>query len=265
MPENIPAILALDFDGVICDGLIEYFQTAWRAYCKIWTPADETPPNELAPRFYRLRPVVETGWEMPVLLRVLLLGVSDDEVLQDWVAIAQRQIAEERLNPADLAAAVDGTRDDWIASNLDMWLVQHRFYPGILERLQQIMESPVHLVIITTKEGRFVRQLLQQQGIQLSEQQIFGKEVQKPKYLTLLELIKQFNTNSDKAAQVWFIEDRLKTLRSVEEQAGLEGVRLFLADWGYNTTTERESVRHDPRVHLLSLTEFTQDFSAWLH
>jgi len=28
MIANVPQILALDFDGVICDGLIEYFQTA---------------------------------------------------------------------------------------------------------------------------------------------------------------------------------------------------------------------------------------------
>ena len=32
-----PQILASDFDGVICDGLIEYFASTERAYQKIWT------------------------------------------------------------------------------------------------------------------------------------------------------------------------------------------------------------------------------------
>jgi 3-deoxy-D-manno-octulosonate 8-phosphate phosphatase KdsC-like HAD superfamily phosphatase len=29
---SAPQTLALDFDGVLCDGLLEYFETAWRAY-----------------------------------------------------------------------------------------------------------------------------------------------------------------------------------------------------------------------------------------
>ncbi|TAF20763.1 MAG: HAD family hydrolase, partial [Nostocales cyanobacterium] len=43
MTANSPTILALDFDGVICDGLIEYFEVAWRTYCQIWSSAKDTP------------------------------------------------------------------------------------------------------------------------------------------------------------------------------------------------------------------------------
>ena len=50
-----PDILALDFDGVVCDGLIEYFQTAWRAYCELFHPESAEPPEGLAERFYPLR------------------------------------------------------------------------------------------------------------------------------------------------------------------------------------------------------------------
>ncbi|XTZ20952.1 MAG: HAD family hydrolase, partial [cyanobacterium endosymbiont of Rhopalodia fuxianensis] len=37
-----PQILALDFDGVICNGLLEYFQTTKSTYTQIWTehPSD---------------------------------------------------------------------------------------------------------------------------------------------------------------------------------------------------------------------------------
>gem|GEM_PF-4100580 len=30
MTIKTPTLIALDFDGVLCNGLIEYFQTAWR-------------------------------------------------------------------------------------------------------------------------------------------------------------------------------------------------------------------------------------------
>jgi len=50
-------ILALDFDGVICDGLIEYFKPLG-TYCQIWKPSLPTPPADLAASFYQLRPVM---------------------------------------------------------------------------------------------------------------------------------------------------------------------------------------------------------------
>ncbi|NET61482.1 MAG: HAD family hydrolase, partial [Symploca sp. SIO2E6] len=66
-------IIALDFDGVLCDGLLEYFQASWYTYCQVWNPDSQKPPEDLAQKFYPLRPVIETGWEMPVLVRALIL------------------------------------------------------------------------------------------------------------------------------------------------------------------------------------------------
>ena len=62
---------------------------------------------------------------------------------------------------------------------------------------------------------------------------------------------------------IWLVEDRLKTLLTVRKQPDLKEVELFLADWGYNTSTERESVAQHPPIHLLSKTVFCQDFYAW--
>jgi hypothetical protein len=277
MPVLAPTILALDFDGVLCDGLLEYFQTSWRTYCQIWKPNSHNPPDELAPRFYRLRPVVEVGWEMPVLLRALVLGVSEEKILQDWPVVV-REIAEtEQLDAADIGKRVDTVRDEWIATDLEGWLGLHRFYPGVIERLHQIisaietapLESPTQLFIVTTKEGRFVKQLLQQQGIQLSEENIIGKEIKRPKYQTLRQLIEAKNAIASGAANpgnevtLWFVEDRLQTLQLVQQQADLDDVKLYLADWGYNTETHREFARHDSRIRLLSLSVFVQDFSVW--
>ena len=72
MTIKTPTLIALDFDGVLCNGLIEYFQTAWRTYSQIWQLSDEVQSNDLVEKFYRLRPVIEIGWEMPVLIRALI-------------------------------------------------------------------------------------------------------------------------------------------------------------------------------------------------
>ncbi len=268
MPACAPIILALDFDGVLCDGLLEYFQTAWRTYCQIWKPDSQTPPDDLAPHFYQLRPVVEIGWEMPVLLRALVLGISTEKIMQDWSKIAQSLIETEKLDAVDIGNKLDTVRDEWIATDLDGWLRLHRFYPGVIEQMSRTLStaqsSPsktlTQLFIVTTKEGRFVKQLMQQQGVHLSQERIIGKECKYPKHQTLRRLLEECPTEG---ATLWFVEDRLKTLQSVQQQPDLNEVKLYLADWGYNTAAQRESARHTSRIKLLSLAEFVQDFSAW--
>ncbi len=254
-----PTVLALDFDGVLCDGLKEYFITAWNAYCNLWQPTSLTPPPGLAESFYRLRPVVETGWEMPIVIRAVLQGVTEAEILDHWAAIAQQIVAAENMTPPALVAQVDGTRDAWIARDVESWLAEHRFYPGVGDRLQQILQSEVQVAIISTKEGRFIRQLLEQQGIDLTDLQIYGKEVQRSKGDILLELMLVFDEN----AQFWFVEDRLKTLQGIQKRPELAAVQLFLADWGYNTERERAAATADPAIQVISLEQFAHDFAHW--
>jgi len=260
MTNNFPTILALDFDGVICDGLIEYFQTAWRTYCQIWKPAKTVPDSDLALSFYRVRPAIETGWEMPLLIRALLTGITEEQILLDWPNIVPQLLTENGLKAASVGAMLDGLRDHWIAEDLAGWLSLHRFYPGVAESLQNLQGRGVKIAIVTTKEGRFVRELLQLAGVTMPSELIFGKEYNKPKH----QILREFMTAAGNNSTIWFVEDRLKTLLSVKQQPDLSEVRLFLADWGYNTLAERESVAQNPPVQLLSLSQFSADFTDWL-
>lgn len=252
-----PQTLALDFDGVLCDGLLEYFQSTWQVYRQVWAASTAQSPPDLAPSFYRLRPVIETGWEMPVLLRAILKGFSEAEILKSWPTVRDRIIAEEDLSPKNLALKVDTVRDQWIAADLAGWLSLHRFYEGVIPRLRQLLQTPIEIFVVTTKEGRFVEQLLSLEQISLARERILGKECRRPK-LETIRLLKQ-----QMASPVWFVEDRLPALRSIETAAELDDVGLFLADWGYNTAGDRALARQDPRIHLLSLAQFRQDFSVW--
>lgn len=260
MIETTPTLLALDFDGVLCNGLMEYFQTAWRVYRKIWSHPETVPPEGLAEQFYRLRPVVETGWEMPVVIKAVLSGVSEAEILTNWVAIAPTFAQASGLSPTEIGNQVDQTRDAWIANDLESWLALHHFYPGVIERLHQLL--PLHPVIITTKEERFVVQLLQQKGIDFPQPQLFGKSLKQPKSQTLRVLMQELSQKIGDPV-IWFVEDRLKTLQALSLQPDLDNVRLFLGDWGYNTALDRETACLDPKIHLLSLPAFTTEFSEW--
>ena len=257
----LPQILASDFDGVICNGLIEYFASTEKAYQKIWQQEKLTNSDNFAEDFYRLRPVIETGWEMPVLLRALVLKYQPDRILNNWRDIRDKIVEQEQLDKKRCSQALDTARDNWIKNDLAGWLKLHRFYPGVLDRLKQVIDSNVQFYIVTTKEGRFVKQLLKQQGIELNETQIIGKESQRPKYETL-RIIRDRAPESN--PNIWFIEDRLQALKQVQQQPDLQDVKLFLADWGYNTEPDKNFAKSDSDLNLISLDKFSRDFSLWL-
>jgi phosphoglycolate phosphatase-like HAD superfamily hydrolase len=255
---SAPAVLALDFDGVVCDGMREYFQSSWRAYRRLRASAPEQPPPGVFERFARLRPLVESGWEMPLLVHAAVSGADEAALLADWRPEAW--LADLGHPREAIAAALDRVRDEWIAGNEADWLDHHRFYPGVIDRLRGLAGSATRVAIVTTKEGRFARTLLARAGVELPAADVLGKEVRRPKRETLRALIAR---ESIGPGALWFVEDRLETLRAVAGTPELDGAGLFLAAWGYNTPGERDAALRDERIALLALERFGGDFAAW--
>ena len=111
---NAARILALDFDGTICDGMAEYWQTAWRTYTQVWQLDRIEPSAGMAEKFRELRPLIEVGWEMPVLIRAIGLGISTERMQSSWQRIRDRIIADSRLSGVKVSQELDKVRDNWI-------------------------------------------------------------------------------------------------------------------------------------------------------
>ena len=107
--------------------------------------------------------------------------------------------------------------------------------------------------------NKSLNQTIPAQGVELPAGRVLGKEARRPKRATLRELV----AGGD-AARMWFVEDRLATLRDVTAEPALAGASLFLAAWGYNTPKDREAAGRDGRIVLLALDRFAADFPAWL-
>jgi phosphoglycolate phosphatase-like HAD superfamily hydrolase len=262
-----PTLLALDFDGVVCDGRPEYFETAWQAYVAAWPqPRISSRPAALAERFSALRPLIESGWEMPLIIHALLAGV-DDKALHDrhgWLEAAPALMQAGGVTAEALGRALNKVRDDWFARDAADWLSYHRFYPGIAETMLALLDGPTHVVIVTTKAERFVRMLLTGRDPRLAAVSVIGREPGKPvpKPDILRRLADSHDLGPD-AAGVWFVEDMLETLETTARRADLAGARLFLCDWGYNTPADRAHVAGGGRITLLPLARFTTPLDGW--
>jgi phosphoglycolate phosphatase-like HAD superfamily hydrolase len=246
-PPVTRSILALDFDGVICDGMKEYFSSSWAVYCQIWS-GQGAALEGLFEQFAILRPAIEHGWEMPLLVWALMQGQQISP--ESWPDLVPELLVSSGCQPAQIAAVMDEVRDRAIKTDLAGWLDLQRCYPGTVDRLNSL-PADIYPVIITTKDGRFTRQLLESQGIHLPADAIYGKEMRQSKADTLRRLLPT-------ADRIWFVEDRLPTLYSIVSQSDLADIELFLANWGYNTFAERVTANQDPTMTLLSLDIFNQ-------
>ncbi|MEN9206704.1 MAG: hypothetical protein Q6L50_05785 [Gloeomargarita sp. GMQP_bins_120] len=251
-------LLALDFDGVLCDGLAEYFAVSAAVYCQ-WCPEVGCQGRLASFReaFYRLRPVVTHGWEMPLLLHALVQGEDPQTLATDWPQVQQRLLRETGWSPQELGQAVDVTRDAWIAQDEQGWLALHSFYPGVAAQVQRwLTQAPFVPVIVTTKQERFVQALWQSVGITWPEKWLYGKSAGEPKTTTLQRLRQQ-------APVLGLVEDRLETLLAVQQTPALQDVPLFLATWGYTTPAQMATARQHG-IQLLTLAEFGDPTLPWL-
>ena len=258
-------MLALDFDGVLCDGRREYFEAARRAYREAWPGAREVTAAAAA-AFFAYRPLVESGWEMPVLLHAVASGEPASALVDRaaWLATARRLLAAAGLAADTLGHALNRVRDAWFAREPEDWVRHNAFYPGIAARLLAALEAGTPVAVVTTKAERFARALLAAAHPRLGALPVVGREPGRtvPKAETLARLAVA-HALQPSAQGLWFVEDLLETLEAVHATPAVAGARLFLADWGYNTLEQRASVGWNPNVRLLSLAGWASPFAAW--
>jgi hypothetical protein len=229
----------------------------------IW-PSETVPGEDLYPAFRALRPVIMTGWEMPLLLRAIVQGCPQATLLRGWEAIRDELVNVGPLRGPELVSALAHTLDEvrrtWIADDPRDWLERNVPYCS-LEEVRRLVKEPERAVLVTTKEGEFARQILDHWGVYLAD--IQGKEAGTHKCENLRALIADYSVAHALRPRLWFVEDRLETLQHVTTHDDLADVGLFLASWGYNTPETRKSVQGDGRIRLLELEQFRHGLAAW--
>ncbi len=216
-------LLVFDFDGVLVDGMPEYWWAA-RGAALALAPA-LTLPGEAPEAFSRLRPLIHQGWEM--VLVAAELGRQDLDgpaLLGDYEPWIRQALVRWGWSPLLLQQTLESFRADGIATDRQAWLARHRFYPGVQERLRALVAEGSPWMVLTTKGAAFARELLD--AAALTPENLFGHDAgSKPDVLQRLLLQAE--------RPIWFVEDRRPTLEAVRARQDLDPVRCYLVSWGY--------------------------------
>lgn len=227
-------IYALDFDGVICDSAIETGISAWKAGATLWDDYHTAlPAPELLEQFRQVRPVMGTGYEAILIVRMLMNGETVDEIMKDYAKNVANIHKDSQLSVDSLKVLFGKTRDNWIKEDLADWVNMNPLFPGVKEKLQNLSEQGMWY-IITTKQERFVKQIFDANQVKIPGNRIYGLDRDMSKGDVLIELLKKHS-----AEKIHYIEDMLPMLLKVKNNNELGAVQLFLALWGYNTAEDK--------------------------
>lgn len=241
-------LYALDFDGVICDSAIETGMTGWKVACQLWPDMPTEIPSDMLEKFRQVRPVMETGYEAILIMRKLFEGISSRLLLDHFAIQIKTIIRRDELNVAGLKRRFGEHRDTWIHDHLDEWIMMNPLFEGIAEKLRKIDNQLTY--IITTKQERFVSQILKANNITFPEKHIYGLERELSKQQILADL-----SASHLDHHIVFVEDRLPTLINVNDDSRLANVQLYFADWGYNTEQDKLAAREQTKITTINLAE----------
>jgi phosphoglycolate phosphatase-like HAD superfamily hydrolase len=237
---NNPIIYALDFDGVICDSAVETAITGWKAAGTLWKDMPKAVPPAKVDQFRLIRPMIETGYEAILAMRLLYLEESIEAIIGGYGGKIQALLNEAQVTVDDLKKLFGETRDVWIANDLNDWVMMNPLFEGVASKLQKLgKQCPWY--VVTTKQERFVKQILKAHAIELTDERIFGLDRNMSKVDVLKRLSKVYPN-----ATLYFVEDRLPTLLNVLKVDKLANVSLIFALWGYNTAEDKVLAAQQP-------------------
>ena len=258
MPEK--ALLVFDFDGVIVDGISEYWSSSQQAFFNLLSDKKEQlffSSTEVPENFKLLRPWVHHGWEMVLLAAECSHGTSRlnirgvETFTKHYSKECSLALSHWEWTPHQLQEALNQSRRDAISNNFDKWLTSHKPVSTVVKRLKILNNEDIEFCVLTTKSLEFTKKLLS--CFDLQPQFVFGHESgSKPEVLT--ELLKKRRITG-------FIEDRRTTLETVIENPKLHSIPCYLANWGY---LKPQDLKYLPSgIRLLDLKTLSAPVANW--
>ncbi|MDC3019836.1 HAD hydrolase-like protein [Prochlorococcus sp. AH-736-E15] len=241
-------IFLFDFDGVIVDGMHEYWHSSLLA-CEKYLNSPcisvdqklyKTVPNS----FKEIRPWVKYGWEMILIVHEIikienpLKNHNKADFINNYYHNCQRILNHNSWNAKDLQKILDKSRKCQIDKDFKSWVNLHNPFFEVISFIQELKNKGIKTGIITTKGKIFAEKILNQ--LNISPEFIFGYE-SGTKIKIAEKLAKTYEI-------LGFIEDRKKTLVDIKHNSETSHIPCFLADWGYLKDLDRYNLSNEIKL-----------------
>ena len=246
-------LILFDFDGVIIDGMNEYWHSSLLA-CKYYLNSKDISSDintnlKTSNVFISLRPWIKYGWEMVIITHEIIKKNNplDDEnkhsFLVDYKKNCTEIIKKNSWDSESLQTALDKARELQIKNDFNQWISLHKPFDEVITFIKYAKKNGYQIGIITTKGRIFTQKILQK--IDINPDFLYGYE-SGSKTEIITDLINHFEI-------VGFVEDRLKTLLNIVNYSQTANVPCYLADWGY--LKEDDRINLPERIKLLKLND----------
>jgi phosphoglycolate phosphatase-like HAD superfamily hydrolase len=242
-------LVFLDFDGVICDSLLETLVSSWRGYYLLL--GEEEPsvmPVNLLEQFKMLRPYVRAGEDF-ILIHELIAGKIAVRSQQDFDGRLAERGEEKIIRYRETFYAA---RRNILATDREYWIDLNKLYPHVVPCLQRWGCTP-SLYVLSTKRAEFIVEILTAKGIPLDPRKVLSCEAREKKDTILHTLTEQ---GKERAL---FIDDQIDHLASSSSRD--PRITGCLASWGY----VQQQWLKDPRgVEVLDPDQLAGRLRPWL-
>jgi len=244
-------LLAMDFDGVIADSIMECAVAAYNGYASysgsdtfLLSPKD-IDPYQLSV-FIATRPFIRSGEDYIYLFHAINEHV-DFENQEDFDSFKSNYIGLKDAFYNEFYSARDRLLNDhyteWISLNPLFWDMD-RFLNHHFEKIH----------IISTKAKKFIISILAHYGVRINHGNIYSTEGKQSKSEVLNEIMGKIKVKSNIAI---FIDDHLDTLLRMN----VSNVKYYLASWGYNNK-KQSSIKKTDNIESIELEKFYQMFGV---
>jgi phosphoglycolate phosphatase-like HAD superfamily hydrolase len=222
-------ILALDFDGVICDSIVECLETSYQAFLTLnqGLGLPEKIPQEWRSTFCKRRGYVRPSGNFYMLWK--WITESPDKV----ITFTQFENSCEKNKSVieDFSELFHGIRSKKILENKNLFIEQNKLFPGVKKNWPISLENSIY--IVTTKDIESVKIIMD--SAQLNYDDVYARG-SGPKSLSILKIAER---NMVKASDIVFVDDSIAHL----EEVAITGCSTIHATWGYELSDSYYSGR----------------------
>jgi len=256
-------ILALDFDGVIVDSVLDSLFVSHNAYLRLhslgnkkyfggelftfgnWEEVKKQYQEEI--KYYRtLRPYIRGATDYGLLQKIIEenKSIKDQEEFDNYRKIVKFDFEayekefykeRERLQNIDYRA----------------WFNLEPPYPKVIEGISKLLEEGIKIVIATANRRKAIARSFTPEyfGFTIEPKDILDKRYGEDKSEQMKQIV---NLYQIKFKDIYFVDDQISHLIQTRPL----GVKVILAGWSYATKVQKE----EARIQKVPVIEKEEDF-----